>query len=963
MLNTAGFEARNSSPSSSLTSLSHAAALANDFRKLSKQCGKDPIWEPLLRKLKAILPHERWNTEKLRLKSLVKPGAIEFQTEQFCRWIYSADTPGCVLFFPANEQKEFRGQGEIGWHPQNHSWLNLPRAATPIDPEASKTHFRPPIESPEGVGMMLSPVGGQVVPGKNGDSRRVAECRIPMSQWKTPLRVFEIDDIDRVDGILGHGGAMSLMAILPLSLQSLTDTGGRGNHGLGRETPWLAANANNLKWLLALLGFDHNTHSSTQITRAPGFRRPSKDLPGKLAYQTLIGLYRCDGALDPTSPFQEWPSFASTLIEWCDQLDLQGEVAKLSKEAAKMEPPRQLPAQLVSRQKLSALGKPERAANRGDEYKNYEDHCKCYTLAIKAIIDKGWICGTAMPQELAMEICSTTGVTPAELSRKFEKLDPFQCTPGALFGLGLVKEKRVYIGGLGPDGRYGIKSRCLPRRRKDQSLLAEWGHSISVFAKLGFSTKEEVAILHAVVDARKDGASSSDSLKIALRDACQLEGIDFGEWFAENSSGNARYHRAINLVLFHNYNLDLPDLADSLGMLLDRVESFLDKPACDIHAWIDLDCPRRRELFNELRIIDPVKVKKLSDLLKPNKAYTFQELVDLAVAEGGFGRVYRSKSRKASKPEQELTSVGQAVAQQVRRCLNELVQRCMISKTGKGGRGGHLWALTKKDGVVEKSKVGENGVVESLHTSVLEKGGRRKEEGSGKRRVAGMDCKSAIVSQHQHKPAIVPKSKPKKRNRRSFGLLGHLRHDPSGSGDVDTIVAFGVCRAHKDKQGKKQYKIRKRMLVGYGFDVAIVDAIPITSEPSEGAETFIVGHIIKGLLLVTAEQQAELELREKEILGNGCVAVKFFASNRSGFSGVSDVDHALLRVSCEFGCFNTKVGENWDRVAKGDLTITATALNDDKVKAIVDDQREKAADQALIAQRAIAARARRCLLC
>jgi hypothetical protein len=153
------------------------------------------------------------------------------------------------------------------------------------------------------------------------------------------------------------------------------------------------------------------------------------------------------------------------------------------------------------------------------------------------------------------------------------------------------------------------------------------------------------------------------------------------------------------------------------------------------------------------------------------------------------------------------------------------------------------------------------------------------------------------------------------------------------------------------------------MLVGYGFDVAIVDAIPITSEPSEGAETFIVGHIIKGLLLVTAEQQAELELREKEILGNGCVAVKFFASNRSGFSGVSDVDHALLRVSCEFGCFNTKVGENWDRVAKGDLTITATALNDDKVKAIVDDQREKAADQALIAQRAIAARARRCLLC
>jgi len=290
--------------------------------------------------------------------------------------------------------------------------------------------------------------------------------------------------------------------------------------------------------------------------------------------------------------------------------------------------------------------------------------------------------------------------------------------------------------------------------------------------------------------------------------------------------------------------------------------------------------------------------------------------------------------------------------------LNELTRRGSVCKMGNGGRGGHKWALINKIQAEGSTKPTETRVEESLHTAVpLGEGESVEEKGKSEELDVGKD----VISGNGN---VICASEPKKQNRRPFGLTGYLKDDHTDPGNVQMLVAFGISRGKKDKNGKKRYTIRHHLLLGTEFQVAVVESKPVTRSyvGCKGeTEAVTVGHIIKGLVRVTADELNGLQLRPKEVLGDGWVPVKFYLPNGRGGPVLDGKGHVLVRVSCQLACFNSKFDEKWDRVAVGDLTVDSEPITDDQVEEIIDDLRAKAAEQAAIAKRVRLARERHCL--
>jgi hypothetical protein len=354
------------------SALEDAARLADEYHKLKSDLGGKGVWPSLLSKLQPSLPSKSWSPEDLQEVSCVRPGPLDKQAEQYVRWLYPKNQTGFNLFIPANAESKFLGQGVLAWQPQRQCWIKPKRGAQVIDPIDGEVVAAPFGEQVGGMGLMMSPVTGMVKLGSKGPSRRITSVKIAAADWLTPLSLFEIDGVQEVEAILGRHGATKLMATLPLGLRSLVFTGGRSHHGCGIRTRWLSDNIGFVKGILSLIGFDPLTHISTQITRPPGFRRPVKDKAGQSAYQTLIGLYGCQGALDKSSPYQSLPEFVEMLVDWITELKLADEVASL-KSRFNAHQPKTGETQLINKRNRVA-------SNRtNSDYREIKVHHGCYS--------------------------------------------------------------------------------------------------------------------------------------------------------------------------------------------------------------------------------------------------------------------------------------------------------------------------------------------------------------------------------------------------------------------------------------------------------------------------------------------------------------------------------------------------------------------------------------------------------
>lgn len=888
------------------------------------------------------------------------------QAKAFVRWLYppSGGGGGYVLFFPGSHG--FRSQGILAWEPEKQRWLKLQDESKPVDSSSCEKLADPSVAAGvDGMGMMLCPVTGALVPVKRGNrnlfSRRVTEACV--RTWAPGLELFEIDEIHAVERVLGPDGPSWLMSVIPLSLRSVVATGGRGAHGLGRSTAWFAKHVHEVKWLLALLGFDPATHIATQITRPPGFRRPSR---GTDAWQTLLGLYNCEGPLDPQSPWTDWEAFTVFLTEQCHALNLAGIVVQLEKMVEELH------RKLATRP--TAEPSPKHRCGKPSGSKNIEAHRELYRLAKQAIEAGRLKRGHAIPGNLIKEFSAQTGIDPGDIVGRFHRCDPFGREPGTLYDLGLVVAPYEYIGGKDRNGHYGIASRTLPLRQDFSSLLAEWGHSISVFALLGFSIDSEVRILHRMVELRDSGASDKDALKSALIEVEYLEHYGLGEWDIERERGAKAYERCLDLIMFHYRNPDVPELADALGQLLDAVKYGLSQTQGDLHGWIDADCPRRRQAFPispsglpVLPVVSPSKVRGLLDLLVPGREYTFFEVIELAVINGVVKREGKSRYQFAKVPLALKTS-DRAIQAQVRRALEASTRQGLLQRIGNGGRGSFTWkrvasmpastapALRPAEiagTVVGASRQAEGGE-ESLRTKVAKKEGERTVtiQGDGAQLLL-LDAKG---TRKEEDPVPLEGGSV----RRPFGLLATISEPAAEPGRVDLMVQFGVCRrAARGLVEKKDYCISRPMLERAEFDVVVIKAMesvkPVPERKPDGRylrnsegkivlENAVIGHVIEGLLRVSKEEALLAGVRDFEILGSGWVPVKFFVLAKHGVPTVDGVVNCMLRCSANLSVFDSK---KHGRTAVADLTIVASPLKDVEAEKLIDDARCEAAADAL----------------
>lgn len=897
--------------------LEEAANLANEYRRLKKNLGDKAIWPALLSKLKPTLPSKAWTTKELQAASLVAPAKLENQAEQYVRWLFPKNQTGFNLFIPANIKSEFLGQGVVAWHSQRQSWIKLDSGAVVIDPSNSKVIAAPFGEDVGGMGMQMCPVTGEVKMGSQGLSRRIANVRIAATDWLNALILFEIDAVKEVDEVLGHGGASKLMATLPLALRSLVFTGGVSLHGCGIKSRWIGDNIGRVKAILSLIGFDPLTHASTQITRPPGFRRAAKDKDKKIAYQTLVGLYDCKGALDQSSRYQSWQEFVEVLVAWITELKLADEVERLKCLKNTSQP---------SIGAAQPTKKPKRSKAKEHDYKEIEAHRRCYEIARDYIQNGEWRQGCAIPVDLLNKISDETDLSQAEIVEKFHHCDPHGPAAGSLYALGLVTEAREYIGPL--KGKHGILSRKYPKRTPEPILLSEWGHSISVFALLKFSEAEEIAILHEFVILRQSGKTDVQALTEALCKVCHLGSNSIGDWYYEAERGDPKYSRAFELMTYHGYDPNLPELANALGQLLERVEFCLEKAKGKIHEWIDIDCPARRVEFGEGgQLISERKQRKIESLLLPGKNYTLQAAVELAVDHAQFQREYRF-SPKWKKHTKELAYSDPTVRQQVRRALDALVKKGKVARTGKGGRGSFTWALATLTKPVQAGNQEEITWKESLHTKVALR--EQREEGIP---VVRPDVNKQNQPLDIGRPKVLPEDdcneEVKGKRRRSLGLMGYLYHDRQDPSHVVPVVAFGVRRKVANK---KQYRMQQLLLHNKTFKVAVVEAIPTflkTKSLDKNIKPTLTGHLVRGLLWLPNVDPMDIGLQANEVLQKNWIPIKFFVSKKGGSPNLkSSTAVVLLDVTCNYNRSTRLMDTQWETIVDGALAIKPRQLLD-----------------------------------
>ncbi len=937
------------------TPLATAADLARRYRLYSRHLKQDVVWSKLLHAIRDKVSWKPWTIGMLQQQSEVKVPA-DRQTDAYVEWLYPPVTgllPEDYVLFVPGTQEGFRGQGNLAWSRANRQWLGLEDSRTPISESTSTVIPRPEGEREDGMGMILSPFTGQLVKTgrRNELSRRSANATIPKERWAEPLELFEIDEVEAVEEILGPGSARGLVASLPLSLRSLVSTAGRGHHGVGRKSEWLTQNIDSLKWLLALLGFDPSTHASTQITRPPGFRRPTKDQEGHLAKQTLVGLYRCNGALDPASPFQDWEGFSGWVVDQCVDLNLAGEVDRLAAQAGE--------GKVTT--KTHTLGRPKRRKPTGPTKTQsgslaMEGHQMSYSMAKEAIKAGQWKTGHSIPPALLERISHATGLTNAEIVERFHNCDPFGPGHLGLFGLGAVPERRVYVGGRGPGGRFLIPTRALPPRQMEPHLLREWGHSISVFALLGFALESELAVLHRFTDLRGDGLSDTQALNQALQEVENLPESSVEEWQTEAKRGSAPHRRSVALMQFHDYDPKLPPLAEALGQLLDRIKYCLIEAKGDLHKWVAEDCPRRRELFPvELHTVAQRKVEGLRALLKPGIEYDLDTVVNLSLRAGIVGRVYGNRQELEKRP-LRAKKTDKAIRQQARRALDLLTRSGHVDRSGRGGRGSYTWVLmpgsaagvgANHQGIAEPKVPQILPPAEPKEVYIQEMKEKKERQSNPPHRQTAKTAPRNMTTPdpHPEQPQERPPSQRKKKDaaptgkqvRRPFGLIGGVTE----SDGLDGVVAFGICRRQGKKGEQKKHAIPNPLTRQSSLEVGVISVIPIEVESNwHGPRKMVlVGHLVHGLLDLPHNQALGMGLRDFEVLGSGWVEVRFFVPGGKWLSPTTQ--NTVLTVSCTVTMRRAEGGTGV--IPVGNLKVTAQPLQSREALDLINDFRAKEA--------------------
>jgi hypothetical protein len=553
-----------------------------------------------------------------------------------------------------------------------------------------------------------------------------------------------------------------------------------------------------------------------------------------------------------------------------------------------------------------------------------------------AIRNGEWRQGYDIPEALLNKISEETALSRPEIVKKFHDCDPHGPAAGTLYGLGLVTQAHEYIGPL--KGKHGIISRRYPKRTSEPVLLSEWGHSISVFAQLNFPEPEEIEILHEVINLRKSGNTNEYALKEALRKVCNLRGDSISDWFDEAGLGDPKYARAIELINFHSYDSYLPELADALGQLLERVELCLEPAKGKIHEWIDIDCPaRRKEFGGNAQLVSKRKQRDLEALLVPGKPYSFQEMVELAVDGAQFRREYKF-SRKWKIQAKELAYSDPTVRQQVRRALEVLVTTKILTRSGQGGRGSFTWALTNGIGLAQAGIQGGKGPEKSLHTKIDRKAVgddyHRNKPGGISHVVSDVNSRLKAKGESRGVPESVSKKErfnalEKVKRRRPMGLMGYLHHNPQDPGDVQSVVDFGVCRKIRNK---KEYRMSKIVLRRKAFKVAVIEARPTFPKHKDlnpNSITTVTGHLIRGLLWLADKDLIDLELQKNEITRGNWVYIKFFVGKKGGLPTLNgSTKDVLLKVTSNYTHLRRLVGQKWETSIEGTLAIKPCQLRD-----------------------------------
>ncbi len=279
------------------------------------------------------------------------------------------------------------------------------------------------------------------------------------------------------------------------------------------------------------------------------------------------------------------------------------------------------------------VGPCPRGGNSAMQEERRARHAYTYKLARESIESGAWLKEAPAPAGLLEHISSETGIKVSDIQKAFAKIPPHGRNLVGDWGLQLIKADCEY---LGPCGQ--IMTRLLPKRRPGpRCLLDESGHSFSLFALLGFTLEQEIALLLGV-HRQTPTVGPERALRLTLADVLNLDLTR--DWEIESEHGDVAYDRALRLTRFHP-SCQL-SVARALVDLLNAIDQALRSFGVEFEAWLLEDCPRRREKFpiGGLADVSPSRVRAFLALLSPGRYHTFEELMDLVMAKGVCTRTW-----------------------------------------------------------------------------------------------------------------------------------------------------------------------------------------------------------------------------------------------------------------------------------------------------------------------------------